>query len=451
MTLSNLGVWGIVTLAMGGFLVLFDFQNLLSWRKKFVLAPLEVASTDFTVIIPLYGKPRYFARRDRMAHLKARILVAVEISNEVMREFADELEAEGWRVFRAVVANPNPPRMIIAALESDVVQTTYAVRLDADTIVGPELANAIAAAQADDADLCSVKVFALNGALNLCTRFQALEYTMAMLARHYRPWLISGACVVAKTTILREILRRHSMSPIGEDIEMGRVAFAGKMRIRHLELVTETDVPESWRAWFRQRRLWWAGTFRHAVINFDRNAVQLPWWGLYNLTIIWMTIHLQPWNYAGLLLHPTLSQVAFTAAVIVIAALITLVANWQVRAPLMLVFPFYALVQSTMLFTVGAVWYVWLLEHSHNPGRYRFGLRRRKIFVVSADTSALAAAGPIAYQWQRSVGDGTWVDLAGETRRELAVTEPVTASYRVAMHNGRQSAVIPVAIGERPD
>ena len=44
--------------------------------------------------------------------------------------------------------------------------------------------------------------------LNAAQKLQALEYRMAMLSRHFRPWLTSGACTVAKTESLRRIRSR---------------------------------------------------------------------------------------------------------------------------------------------------------------------------------------------------------------------------------------------------
>jgi len=434
-----MGIWTIVTLAMGGFVGLFDFQNLLSWRRTLVLAPLTEPTEDFTIVIPLFGHPRYFAGRERVAHLQERILVAVEVSTEQMRVFADELEHEGWDVFRTVIDDPSPPKLVLAALEADAVTTSVVMRLDADSSVGPELANAIAAAAEDGADLCSVKVLARNRTRNACTRFQALEYDMAMLSRHYRPWLVSGAGVVARTVMLREILRRHSMSPIGEDIEMGRVAYAHRMRIRHLDVVVETDVPESWCALFRQRRNWWAGNFRHSIVNFDRNALQLPWWTLYNLAIVWVTLHLAVWRYPLYLLDPSVKVFAFFVFLVLVAAITTLIANWQVRAPLMVVYPVYAMAQSTLILSVGAAWYLRLLERSRRLGRYRFGIRRERLRVGSwmrvleIDLGPTRRTGPAryTYQWQVSRNGITWTDIAGATRKRVAVpTPPEGARFR---------------------
>ena len=304
-----------------------------------------------------------------------------------------------------MVADCSPPKLLLAVLESDAVATTYVMRLDADLFVGHDLANAIAAAKEDKADLCSVNVHAHNRRQNMCTRFQALEYDMAMLARHYRPWLISGAGVVARTVMLREILRRHSMSPIGEDIEMGRVAFAGKLRIRHLDVVIETDVPDAWQALFRQRRLWWAGNSPRLVRQLRPQRVPAS-----------LVVAVQHRDLLDddpparvelriLLLHPSITFFAFAGLLIVTASATTLVASWKVRTPLMAIFPFYAVVQSSLIFSVGAFWYLRLLPKSRNFGRYRFGLRRRT-FEIDPPTHGSASVAPGAVL--RTTGDGTW-------------------------------------------
>src|SRR5262249_6877779 len=187
-----------------------------------------------------------------------------------MQAFAAQLEDEGWRVCRIEEPQPNPPRLMKAALPS--VTTDYVLRLDADTAIGPGIEKLVASVAASDADICSVKVEALE-ARTIAAKLQALEYRIAMLSRHFRPWLTSGACFVAKTDSLRVILDHHSLWSPGEDIETGRTAHALRMRVRHGDFVVATDVPATWRALGRQRRLWWAGTFRHYVVNADRNLL----------------------------------------------------------------------------------------------------------------------------------------------------------------------------------
>ena len=169
---------------LAGMLLAFDFQNILSWWRVRVLAPATGDSLDFTIIVPVYGHPRYFAGRGDLVPYQANVLVALETSTSLMADFADELEGEGWTVGRYQIAPPNPARLVKAGLEE--VTTTIALRLDADTWIGPGLEAQIGAVLASGAHLCSVKCEVLN-TTNLVTRMQHLEYRMAMLGRHIRP------------------------------------------------------------------------------------------------------------------------------------------------------------------------------------------------------------------------------------------------------------------------
>jgi hypothetical protein len=81
-----------LALAFALFLFAFDFQNLLAWRRSRVLEPAEAETTGFTVLVPLYGDPRYFAERRRLEHLKSRVLVALDLGAEPMAAFARTLE-----------------------------------------------------------------------------------------------------------------------------------------------------------------------------------------------------------------------------------------------------------------------------------------------------------------------------------------------------------------------
>lgn len=373
-----------LSLILAGLLFLFDFQNVLSWQRRRVLTPSESrTSEDYTIVIPLYGHPRYFEERAALLAYQDKVLVAMDVRGELMPAFADQLEVEGWRVFRTVVSNartsaPGPPSLVLAALDAGAVHTEYVVRMDADTSVIGDLSAAVGSLEDDGADLASVKILVRNRRESLATRVQGLEYDMAMLSRHYRPWLASGACFVARAWALQAILRMHTMSYLGEDVETGRIAMALRMRIRHLDLSVETDAPPSWGALWRQRRIWWAGNFRHAVLNFDRNLAHTPWWAIYYLGLVWVGVYFKSESVALLWERP--AQVAAVFPVlIVVYGFVTLVSNLQVRSPLMAVYPVYALVQSILMPPIGLAWYLWLLCKSKNPGRYRFGYRRRTV------------------------------------------------------------------------
>jgi cellulose synthase/poly-beta-1,6-N-acetylglucosamine synthase-like glycosyltransferase len=197
---------------------------------------------------------------------------------------------------------------------------------------------------------------------------------MAMLARHFRPWLTSGACYAARTSALRAVLAIHSMWPPGEDIETGRIAHAFKMRIRHLDMRVETTAPETWRGLLRQRRLWWVGNFRHAIVNLDRNAIQHPIWIFYYLGLVWVGLYFK-WNSIVEHLHPFVLVQAF-AWLFAVYAVITLVANWQVRSWRMIVYPPYALTQAILMPMVGSVYYWLIVRRAGTFGRYRFPHRR---------------------------------------------------------------------------
>jgi hypothetical protein len=358
-----------LVLVVSAVLVAFDFQNLLSWRRVKLVPIGNRISFDFTIVVPLFGHPRYFDGRDGLVPYRDNVLVALETTPPLMQAFADELEAEGWKVCRIELPGaPNPAHLVKAGLES--VTTTYALRLDADTRVSPGLANVVAGVVATDADLCSVKVEA-EQPHSIAAKLQALEYRMAMLSRHYRPWLTSGACFIGKTDSLRLIFGHHSLWTPGEDIETGRAAQALGLRIRHADFVVSTEVPETWGALFKQRRLWWAGAFRHWFVNADRNLLHLPVLTAYLLLAVFASVYLKWWGMLDWRALPTELPL-----VLAVYAFVTFVSNIQVRSWWMVVFPIYALAQSAVMPLLGAAYYVVLAARARTVGRYQFGYRR---------------------------------------------------------------------------
>src|SRR4051794_36897302 len=152
-------------LVVAAVLVVFDFQNLLSWWGGRTIKPAAEASSDFTVLWPFSAPPRYFDRRADLLGYQGNVLVALEVSAPIMADFAHELEREGWRVERLVLPDPNPAELLKAALPA--VTTTYTFRLDADTPLGDDVARAVAAVPASGGELCSTKVGGAHPANNL--------------------------------------------------------------------------------------------------------------------------------------------------------------------------------------------------------------------------------------------------------------------------------------------
>lgn len=371
-------------LLLAGLLLAYDFQNILSWWRGRVITPGEQTSYDFTIIVPLFGHPRYFERRETLTRYQANVLVALETTPAVMAAFADQLEAEGWTVGRYRQADPNPATLVQVALED--VTTTIALRLDADTQLGADLPNAVAAVIESGADLCSVKCEVEN-TTNVVTKLQQLEYRMAMLSRHMLPWLTSGACFIGRTDALQSIYTNHSLWTPGEDIETGQTATAMRMRVRHCDIVVHTEAPDSWRGLFRQRRLWWAGNFRHRTINLDKNLVHRPVMTVYASAGIWSSIYWKWWQMIDW--HSLPSTLPFLWFFYV---LVTLTANFKVRSVWMLLFPFYSLLQGMLMPLAGAIYYFHLARERGCWGRYRFGYIRRRPQQHPADELARLSA-----------------------------------------------------------
>jgi hypothetical protein len=145
------------------------------------------------------------------------------------------------------------------------------------------------------------------------------------------------------------------------------------MRVRHLDLVVQTEAPERFYQLFRQRRLWWAGSFRHWAINFDRNVLHLPLFTIYTALAIWTSLFYRWWQMVDW------SSVPRTLPLIMAVYLVvTLISNWQVRSWWMLAMPLYAGLQGLVMPPLGAITYVRLAWRRRRLGRYRFSYRRSR-------------------------------------------------------------------------
>jgi hypothetical protein len=204
----------------------------------------------------------------------------------------------------------------------------------------------------------------------LLDKLQTVDYATAMLSRHHRPWLTSGACIVAQTAALRTVLSNHSNWFFGEDVETGAIARRLGLQIAHIDARVTTDVPSTLRGLVRQRRGWWAGCFRQTWVNLDHGWDD-PLALLYRVVLVWVL-------YLGK--TQALAESWRLLPIIVVAYTgVTIVSNWSVRSRWMIVYPYYALAQSLTMPVAGAIEYARVAIGHRSLGRYRMPRRRPAI------------------------------------------------------------------------
>jgi len=348
-------------------------QNLASrWGRVISLG--EETSSDYTLIVPLFGDPKYFRNGDYLQGFRDRTLLAVNVDSPKMRRFVEELRRDGWRVHASrLTGRVSCPQIVLDALRS--VDTEYVIRIDGDTISHEDPGRAVAAARAAGADLCSVKI-TVSRRETLIETLQAVEYDMSMLGRHNRAWMTSGACMIARTSALRGILSAHSFWFPGEDIETGVIAKHFRLSVRHVDMRFYTDAPETFRAWLRQRMMWWSGSFRMAFVNADQ-TLRFPLTFAYTVCVVWL-LWSAKWNE----LFDPQHVAAILPFVLLLYTGVCFLSNWSVRSRWMVLYPYYALFQALVLPPLGACYYLWLWFKQKTikpPGRYRIGLGRESL------------------------------------------------------------------------
>jgi cellulose synthase/poly-beta-1,6-N-acetylglucosamine synthase-like glycosyltransferase len=172
----------------------------------------------------------------------------------------------------------------------------------------------------------------------------------------------------------RGVIRDSADRPFSAVIDENSTIRLIDCSARHVDYTVYTDVPESFKALFRQRLLWWAGNYRHMVVNFDHNILQMPILTMYYVLGVWVGFYFHVWSSLSLM-----TIVHALPLILVVYLVITVVANTQVLSLWMLVFPLYSLAQSLIVAPLGAVNYVRLARQRRDLGRYRFGWGRRAL------------------------------------------------------------------------
>ena len=135
--------WG--TLLLLFVLISLDMQNLASKLGR-IIALGDATTDDYTIVVPIFGDPKYFRNGDYLRLYRKNALLAVNIDSPEMEQFVQDLRAEGWRVHAAhLTGRVSCPELLCEALES--VTTEYVVRMDGDTVSHEDPGRAVAAAR----------------------------------------------------------------------------------------------------------------------------------------------------------------------------------------------------------------------------------------------------------------------------------------------------------------
>ncbi len=276
---------------------LIDFVTLFRarWRDVQSVPKMYPRSDDFTILIPIFGHMRYLRNITFLKQYAKRTVLCT--TTKESKEFNVQIEAIAHQyrfgIYRSDVVlaserhKPNPWKLFTNTLHGktnneiqssdlgavinkeiardeiirdsfSVVKTNYCIFLDGDTTADQDLGQLVQYVYDRKYDICSVRVLA-SREKTIMEKLQGVEYRLAMDARKIYPWLTSGASMVARTDVIKDIMSHHSLFFSGGDIEIGKLAKLLKYNVGHAHFVFWTDVPETFKTWFKQRLAWSGG------------------------------------------------------------------------------------------------------------------------------------------------------------------------------------------------
>lgn len=325
---------------------------------------------DFSVLVPIYGNVRYLENVEFLRSYGSRVTLVTTRSET--EEFYDALEAiareEGFSVFRTGVSRHAGAgkRHVAGTIRDQIVRdaaefvtTRYVVCIDADTVTSRPIGELVGALEANGLDLASVKLVPSNTG-RLLGRLQAHEYHMAMRLRRVLPFVCSGACQVARSNTLREVMRRHSLFFQGNDVELGILGDALGHRVGFLSFTVPTIVPDRLRPWLRQRFAWAGGEFRLFIVN-PQLAIWHPFYAFYGGVVVILLVPLRWINME----KPSLGLLTM----FLLYSAIVFAVNWSQRDWSLLVYPFYGMFISLVLVPIGLFSYLYMAMPERNWGR----------------------------------------------------------------------------------
>ena len=341
----------------------------------------EATQENFRILIPIWGSVRYLINADELDRYGSRVTLVTtgDETPEFYQQLGQVADAHGYAIWRdkptgaSVQKRRSTSRPVRDRLIRNVLATVtepYVIPLDADSFPGAPLGQLAGELERRNLDIASVRIMPGNRDESVLTRLQYFEYWLAMQIRLIAPWLVSGACQVARTPVLKDVMSRHSLFFQGNDVEIGLLSEARGYRIGHIAFEIKSDVPATFIPWLRQRLAWAGGQFRLFIVNI-RFVRRHPFLWFYGAGVVTVGLAFR-WEIFTSPPRPLLWAAAGGYAALVVYLYLRRGggSGWVIAMP------FYVLFSSFFILPLGPFWYVKMSRAHHNWGIIRPGRRR---------------------------------------------------------------------------
>jgi hypothetical protein len=251
---------------------------------------------------------------------------------------------------------------------------TPCILIDADTYSLQNVNNLVCTFEEHNLSIASLRC-EVSKPTTLLEYLQEYEYRLAMDNRRMDPWLTSGACNIGRAEIFRHVFSRHSHFFAGGDVEIGKLAKIMGYKVGHIDFTFFTEVPSTFKDWFNQRIIWFAGGVRHHVAGMGSFGWHHFFLFFYNSLLIYL---LFPLRWIEILNFPATMVVLIVLSWIYVA-LLNAGKKWRAQY---LLLPFYAFMQSMIILPIAFVRYfkyAWIQRSfgilNHDLSRFNFGSR----------------------------------------------------------------------------
>lgn len=366
-------------------MALIDYlpRAFMAGKKKIKPAPTHGRIPRYLLMPTVYGDISYLQNISFLKKYASRVVICTS-KYETPRFYADLRKVCRRYGFRFVCADlpivhgkpvKNAYTIYKGAFKRlstlKVRQGTPCILLDADTYANDNVNNLVRTFIQSKLDIASLRCEA-SKPKKLIEVLQDFEYKLAMDNRNMDPWLTSGACNIAKAGVFQHVFSRHSDFFAGGDIEIGKLAQVMGYKIDHIRFTFYTAVPDTFKAWYRQRIIWFAGGIRHHVTNIASFGWLHFFMLFYNSLIIYLLL---PLRWFEIINFP-FTMVLLIALSWLYTWILVLGKGWR---PAYLMLPFYSFIQSMIIIPVALCRYVKLVYTQRSMGFLNFDLSRNSL------------------------------------------------------------------------